>query len=148
MLFLCCVESHLRSWLAHMWYIWRLWCQKQVSQAGISNYIPQFTGGVITYPCLRNLLLAPKSWQWVHAVISTHNSFCSVVLTALDEMYKTNKTNKPIGVRNPYGKGLETLLVGLEKPKTQRVTFKNVYYWKVFKMFIDISWGILLKYSV
>ena len=24
-------------------HIWGLWCQKQVSQAGISNYIPQFT---------------------------------------------------------------------------------------------------------
>ena len=26
-------------------HIWRLCCQKQVSQAGISNYIPQFTVG-------------------------------------------------------------------------------------------------------
>ena len=25
--------------------VWGLWCQKQVSQAGISNYIPQFTVG-------------------------------------------------------------------------------------------------------
>ena len=26
-------------------YVWRLWRQKQVSQAGISNYIPRFTVG-------------------------------------------------------------------------------------------------------
>ena len=32
-----------------------------VSQAGVSNYIPQFTVGVIAYPCLRYRLLAPKS---------------------------------------------------------------------------------------
>ena len=31
--------------------IWRLCCQKQVSQAGISNYIPQFTVGC-NYLCL------------------------------------------------------------------------------------------------
>ena len=40
-------------------HIWGLWCQKHVSQAGISDYIPQWD--VITYPCLRYLLLAPKS---------------------------------------------------------------------------------------
>ena len=40
-------------------HIWRLWCQNHVSQAGISNYIPLCD--VITYPCLRYLLLAPKS---------------------------------------------------------------------------------------
>ena len=63
-----------------MWHIWGLCCQKHVSQAGISNYIPQSTVGcnyfslfeipasgnillwdVITYPCLRYLLLATKS---------------------------------------------------------------------------------------
>ena len=27
------------------WFIWWLWCQKQVSQAGISNCIPQHTVG-------------------------------------------------------------------------------------------------------
>ena len=32
---------------------WGLCCQKQVSQTGISNYIPQFTVGCkYTYPCL------------------------------------------------------------------------------------------------
>ena len=30
---------------------WGLWCQKQVSQAGISNYIPQFTVGC-SYLCM------------------------------------------------------------------------------------------------
>ena len=51
--------------------IWGLWCQKQVSQAGISTYIPQFTVGVITYSCLRYLLLAPKSPYFVlpHTVL-------------------------------------------------------------------------------
>ena len=32
------------------------WCQKQASQLGISNCIPQYS-----YPCLRYLLLVPKS---------------------------------------------------------------------------------------
>ena len=71
----CCLETAE--------YIWGLCCQKQVSQAGISNYIPQFTvkcnylslpeipasgnkvfillWDVITYPCLRYLLLETKS---------------------------------------------------------------------------------------
>ena len=46
------------------WYtIWRLWCQKQLSHAVISNYIPQFTVWCtyLTYSCLRYLLLMPKS---------------------------------------------------------------------------------------
>ena len=42
-----------------------LWCQKQVSQAGINNCIPQYSVGcnhyAITYPCLRYLFLVPKS---------------------------------------------------------------------------------------
>ena len=41
--------------------IWGLWCQKQVSQVLISNYIPSLLWDAITYPCLRNLLLTPKS---------------------------------------------------------------------------------------
>ena len=38
--------SHYTShWWHQTWDIWELCCQKQVSQAGISNYIPQFTVG-------------------------------------------------------------------------------------------------------
>ena len=45
-----------------MYNIWGHWCQKQVSHAGISNQIPQFTVGYkIIHPCLRYLLLVPKS---------------------------------------------------------------------------------------
>ena len=40
-LWVICTEPHANS----MPYIWGLWCQKQVSQAGISNCIPQFTVG-------------------------------------------------------------------------------------------------------
>ena len=39
-------------------------CQKQVSQAGINNCIPQYSGirwDAITYPCLRYLILVTKS---------------------------------------------------------------------------------------
>ena len=72
--------SHQFSWLSMaVDDIWGLCCRKQVSQAGISNYIPQFTvecnylslpeipasgnklWDVITYSCLRYLLLATKS---------------------------------------------------------------------------------------
>ena len=35
-------------------------CQKQVSRAGTSNYIPQFLWDIITWPCPRYLLLAYK----------------------------------------------------------------------------------------
>ena len=42
-------------------HIWGLWCQKQVSQAGISNCIPQNMWDAITYPYLGYLLLALKS---------------------------------------------------------------------------------------
>ena len=38
--------AHLcRQLLSHRLHVWRLCCQKQVSQAGTSNYIPQFTMG-------------------------------------------------------------------------------------------------------
>ena len=36
-------------------------CQKQVSRAGTSNYLPQYPWDVITCPCPWNLLLAHKS---------------------------------------------------------------------------------------
>ena len=50
------------------WAVWRngphTWgltgCQKQVSRAGTSNYIPQYLWDVITCPCSWHLLLAPK----------------------------------------------------------------------------------------
>ena len=38
---------------------WGRWCQKQVSQTGIRNCMPLWDA--ISYPCLRYLLLAPKS---------------------------------------------------------------------------------------
>ena len=41
--------------------IWGLWCQKQVSQARIRNYITKFLWEVIIYPCLRYLLLVLNS---------------------------------------------------------------------------------------
>ena len=42
--------------------LWGRWCQKQVSQAGISDCIAQYIlWDAVTYPCLRYLLLAPKS---------------------------------------------------------------------------------------
>ena len=45
--------------------VWRdtwLWCQKQVSRVGISNYILQFTVGcIVIYTCLEYLLLVPRS---------------------------------------------------------------------------------------
>ena len=44
-------------WLA-MAYIWEHLCQKQVSRAGTSNYIPQYLWDVITCPCPWYLLLA------------------------------------------------------------------------------------------
>ena len=49
-----------------------LCCQKQVSQVRISNYIPRFIVGVITYPCLRYLLLAPNSSFVKTCVIKYH----------------------------------------------------------------------------
>ena len=42
------MESHSRDPLACTWTyhaIWGLWCQKQISQAGLSNYTPQLTAG-------------------------------------------------------------------------------------------------------
>ena len=60
------VENISMSWdcttgLAWHDYIWELVCQKQVSRAGTSNYIPQKLWDVITYPCPWYLLLAYKS---------------------------------------------------------------------------------------
>ena len=40
--------------------IWRLGCQKQVSRAGTSNYIPQYLWDLITCPWPWNLLLIHK----------------------------------------------------------------------------------------
>ena len=72
------------------WGIWGLCCQKQVSHAGISNYIPQLLWDVITYPCMRYLLLATKSsyrrWPW-DAMITQHpqqqHPRCPALLTSM-----------------------------------------------------------------
>ena len=48
------------SWNAIWWYIWGVLCQKQVSWAGASNYIPQYLWGVITYP--RSWYLSLAQW--------------------------------------------------------------------------------------
>ena len=42
--------------------IWGLVCQKQVSRARTSNYIPQYLWDVITCPCPWYLILAHKSY--------------------------------------------------------------------------------------
>ena len=43
------------------------WYQRYVSRTWICNHIPKYSMGC-TYPCLRYLLLAPKSsYQWVSA---------------------------------------------------------------------------------
>ena len=49
------------------WHIWGLCCQKQVYQAEISNYMPEWD--VITYPYLRYLFLATKS-TYIHDFFS------------------------------------------------------------------------------
>ena len=51
-------EDEDDKWQWWSYHIWRLWSQKQVSRAGISNYIPQFTVGC-NYICL--VFLSPKS---------------------------------------------------------------------------------------
>ena len=53
-------------------HIWRLCCQKQVSQAGISNYIPQFTVGcnyisLTEIPASGNKVLI---CEWIASLIS------------------------------------------------------------------------------
>ena len=66
-----CISAVTRVSVPMLWkLIRRLWCQKLASQAGISNYIPQFTVGcnylslpeipasgtkIILYPVLQNL---------------------------------------------------------------------------------------------
>ena len=46
---------------AWWWTIWGLCCQKQVSQTGISNSIPQYSVGCTYLARMRYLLLVPKS---------------------------------------------------------------------------------------
>ena len=46
----------------NLWAIWRVSCQKQVSRAGTSNYIPQYLWDVIFCPYPKYLLLAQHSW--------------------------------------------------------------------------------------
>ena len=48
---------------SHYWdySVWWLMCQRQVSRAGTSNYIPQYLWDVITCPCPWCLLLAHQS---------------------------------------------------------------------------------------
>ena len=71
----------VRGYKPFLWFIAcfttrGLWRQKQVSQAGISNCIPQYSVDAITYLCLRYLILAPKSW----------NVFlCTALLTETDD---------------------------------------------------------------
>ena len=49
----------------------RFLCQKQVSIAWISNYIPLHLWDVITYPCLRHLLLAHSFWYGQNSMDSS-----------------------------------------------------------------------------
>ena len=49
---------------------WGVLCQKQVSRAGTSNYIPQILWDVITCPCPWYLLLAQHS-----SIVLFHNYF-------------------------------------------------------------------------
>ena len=53
-------HSHIVYPMNHA-HILRTWRQKQVSQAGISNWTHRLLWDAITYPCLRYLLLVPKS---------------------------------------------------------------------------------------
>ena len=53
--------------------IWPVFCQKQVSKAGISNYIPHDQWDVITCPCLWYLFLAlstQRRWSTNHRELS------------------------------------------------------------------------------
>ena len=52
-------SNHQKSWHPH---IWGVLCQKLVSRAGTSNYIPHFLWDVITCPCPWYLLLAQHPW--------------------------------------------------------------------------------------
>ena len=49
----------------------RFLCQKQVSIAWINNYIPLHLWDVITYPCLRHLLLAHSFWYGQNSMDSS-----------------------------------------------------------------------------
>ena len=53
------MDSRTDKWTRS--FTWGLWCQKQVSKAGISNISHSKLWDVITYACLRYLPLAPKS---------------------------------------------------------------------------------------
>ena len=62
-------------------YIWGLCCQKQVSQAGISNYIPQFTVGCnyLSLPeILASGILAAKS-SYVCVCALSYGIYCTTV---------------------------------------------------------------------
>ena len=74
--------------------IWGLWCQKQVSQAGISNCIPQQLWDAITYPCLRYLLLVPKS----SCNLLTHTGQgCFTAIGTIIRLYQYQVTLKDMG---------------------------------------------------
>ena len=62
--------------LMHREYMkWDVWCQKQVSRAWTSNYIPQKLWDVITCPCPWYLLLAQQSWNVYISFIFWHIKF-------------------------------------------------------------------------
>ena len=54
-------------------------CQKQLSRAGISNYIPQYQWDVITYPCPWYLLLAQHSSYHVQYILRNMNTICALL---------------------------------------------------------------------
>ena len=57
-------STMLSTYLCMAIQIWGLVCQRQVSRAGTSNYIPQILWDVITCPCPWYLLLTHKSILW------------------------------------------------------------------------------------
>ena len=84
---LCAGDATLRG-TGKLWtmYVWRLWCQKQVSQAGISNCIPHNTVGC-------NYLSLPEIPASGTEVLIFPGMYCTVAFKML-KVRGTSKSEK------------------------------------------------------
>ena len=75
--------------MKHFCVSWGRWCQKQVSQAGISNYPHSLLWEVITYHCLRYCFWRQSPHIW----LTIERLFIDNLLVTSKQLTPVNQTN-------------------------------------------------------
>ena len=131
------------SWLEYFgWLV----CQKQVSRAGTSNYIPQILWDVITCPCLWYLLLTHRSTYLYHPMYIDSSLFQVSVepwsSREDDEIY-WSRTSVP--VRHPASRAHTKCHIYLIHWSLGNVDFKLIFQFEMFNNSHEIAHRRILQ---